>query len=326
MAEASDDGTASHPTRSARLGELDANVTSGGAASAPVDAARGEVDLGQLLDELRAAQLELTAHQKRETIAELAVGIAHEVNTPAQYVLDNVSFLQRAFDKLLKLVEAQSNLVEAVRNSEPTSLALEAADGARREVKLDYLARQVPRAVEQSLQGLEEISTIVKAMKEFSRPSGPEKQPSDLHDLIEGVTVVTRGEWRYVAELDLDFDWNLPPVPLRRNEIAQAILNLVLEAARAVAAALPQASSHKGRITIATKLAGKQVEIRVSHSRRGAPESGQAEDLDAAGSPAGPRSLAFTRGVVVEHGGSLELEPRSNSGACFVICLPLAPS
>lgn len=271
-----------------------------------------EPRLRQALDELGHLKVELAAQRKLETISHYAAGICHEVNTPAQYVTDNVSFLQRAFDKLLKLVEAQGAVIDAVRGAEPTALPLEAADAARRDVKLDYLMRQVPRAVEQSLQGLEQISSIAKALKELSHRSGVEKQPSDLHDLIEGVTVVGRSEWRHVAELELDFDWDLPPVPLVRNDVALALLRSIVEGAQAISAALPQASNHKGRIAIGTKLLGKQAQLRVRCEPRAATSTSNSGALD------------FTRTVVVDgHGGSVDFEGTPNGGSLLTICLPL---
>lgn len=319
--------TGRHTTRSARL--LETHPESADSAGVSAELADCKLRLAQTLDELRVAQSTLLRVQKLETLTLLAAGIAHEVNTPAQYVTDNVSFLQRAFDKLLKLVDAQSSLVESVRDRAPTALALDAADAARREVKLDYLTRQVPRAIEQSMQGLEQISSIVKAMKEFSHPSGLEKQPSDLHELIECVTVVARSEWRYVAEIDLDFDWNLPPVPLVRNDLGQVMLNLIVNAAQAIATALPQASSHKGRIVIATKLDGDRVRVLVSDNGGGIPEAARARVFEPgfstkpAGTAAG-QGLALARAIVEgKHGGTIAFETTAGSGTTFVLSLPL---
>ncbi len=297
--------------------------------STQAELAECKARLAHALDELRAAQSKLAQIQKLDSIALLAAGIAHEVNTPAQYVTDNLSFLQRAFDKLAKLVDAQSTLIEAVRGGASIQLALEAADTARHDVKLDYLSRQVPRAIEQSMQGLEQISTIVKAMKEFSHPSGAEKQPSDLHDLIECVTVVARSEWRYVAEIDLDFDWNLPPVPMVRNEIGQVVLNLIINAAQAIAAALPQSAHHKGRIVIATKFTANQAQVLVSDNGGGIPEAVRARVFEPGFSTKSAHSagqgLAFARAVVEgKHGGSIDFETKTGSGTTFVLCLPLA--
>src|SRR4051812_9789023 len=128
--------------------------------------------LAKALDELRLTQAKLLQAQKLQAIGQLAAGIAHEVNTPAQYVTDNVSFLQRAFDKLWRVLDAQSSALSAARNGDATPQSFELVDEARTAAKLDYLARQVPRAIEQSLSGLGQVSSIVKAMKEFSHPSG----------------------------------------------------------------------------------------------------------------------------------------------------------
>jgi signal transduction histidine kinase len=287
--------------------------------------------LAKALDELRLTQAKLLQAQKLEAIGQLAAGIAHEVNTPAQYVTDNVSFLQRAFDKLSRLIDAQAQLIEAVRSGSATEQALENADAARKAAKLDYLSRQVPRAIEQSLEGLGQVSSIVKAMKEFSHPSGAEKQPFDIHDLIESTSIVARNEWKYVADLQLDFDWSLPAVLLLRNEFSQVMLNLIVNAAHAIAASLPPGSNDKGKIVISTKAVGLNVEVRVSDNGTGIPESARARVFEPffttkeVGKGTG-QGLAIAYSVVVDkHGGSIHFETEEGRGTTFTVSLPLSP-
>jgi two-component system NtrC family sensor kinase len=286
--------------------------------------------LAKALDELRLAQAKLLQAQKLEAIGQLAAGIAHEVNTPAQYVTDNVSFLQRAFDKLWRLLDAQGNLVEAVRAGDATPHAVETIDELRKTTKLDYLARQVPRAIEQSLEGLGQISAIVKAMKEFSHPSGAEKQPCDIHDVIESTSIVARNEWKYVAELQLDFDWSLPPVLLLRNEFSQVMLNLIVNAAHAIADSIPTGSAAKGKIVVATKAVGRHVEVRVSDTGSGIPPAAQARVFEPffTTKPAGKgtgQGLAIAYSVVTEkHGGTIAFETQVGKGTTFIITLPLS--
>jgi signal transduction histidine kinase len=287
--------------------------------------------LAKALDELRMTQAKLLQAQKLEAIGQLAAGIAHQVNTPAQYVGDNVSFLQRAFDKLLRLVEAQSNLVEGIRSGDATPQALDTVDAARATAKLDYLERQVPRAIAQSLEGLGQISSIVKAMKEFSHPSGAEKQPFDLHDVIESTSIVAKNDWKYVAELHFDFDWSLPPVLLLRNEFSQVVLNLIVNAARAITASLPPGSADKGKIVIATKAVGSNVELRITDNGTGIPQAVQARVFEPffitkeVGKGTG-QGLAIAYSVIVDkHGGTLSLESREGHGSTFIISLPLTP-
>ena len=288
--------------------------------------------LAKALDELRLTQAKLLQAQKLEAIGQLAAGIAHEVNTPAQYVTDNVSFLQRAFDKLSRLIEAQSQLVEAVRSGDATTQALENVDAARKAAKLDYLSRQVPRAIEQSLEGLGQVSSIVKAMKEFSHPSGAEKQPFDIHDLIESTSIVAKNEWKYVAELQLDFDWSLPAVLLLRNEFSQVMLNLIVNAAHAIAASLPPGSSEKGKIVVSTKAVGLNVEVRVADNGTGIPPAARARVFEPffttkeVGKGTG-QGLAIAYSVVVDkHGGTIQFETEEGRGTTFIVTLPLSPS
>lgn len=214
-------------------------------------------------DDLRPGQAQRLPAQELEAASQLLTGIAHEVNTPVQYVTDNLSFLQRAFDKLWRLLNAQASLIEAVRAGDVTAQALDSVDALSATIKLDYLARQVPRAIEQSRAGLEQVGSVVKTMREFSHRSGAKREPCDIHELIESTTIVAKNEWRDVADLELDFDWNLPPVPLRRNELSQVMLSLIVNAAHAIADCLPQASADKGKIKISTAGVGDHVEVRV---------------------------------------------------------------
>jgi two-component system, NtrC family, sensor kinase len=288
--------------------------------------------LAKALDELRLTQAKLLQAQKLEAIGQLAAGIAHEVNTPAQYVNDNVTFLQRAFDKLLRLLDAHASLAEGVRAGDATPQAVNAIDTLRAGIKLDYLTRQVPRAIEQSLEGLGQICSIVKAMKEFSHPSGAEKQPFDIHDIIESTSIVAKNEWKYVAELQLDFDWSLPPVLLLRNEFSQVMLNLIVNAAHAIAGSLPAGSTKKGKIVVSTRAVGGNVEVRVIDDGGGIPEAVRARVFEpffttkAVGKGTG-QGLAIAYSVVVDkHGGSISFDSEEGRGTSFIITLPLAAS
>lgn len=288
-----------------------------------------KVKLTAALDELRLTQAKLLQAQKLQAIGQLAAGIAHEVNTPAQYVTDNVTFLQRSFERLLALLAAQEDVMAAVRRGDATPQSLEPVDELRRKTKLDYLKEQVPRAIQQSLEGLGQVSAIVKAMKEFSHPSGAQRQPFDIHDVIESTSLVAKNEWKYVAELRLDFDWSLPPVLLLRNEFSQVILNLLVNAAHAIAATLPPGSSEKGQITIVTREHEGFVEVRVSDTGTGIPEELRSRVFEPffttkeVGKGTG-QGLAIAYSVIVDkHGGTIGLESELGQGTTFIIQLPL---
>lgn len=286
--------------------------------------------LAKALDELRLTQGKLLQAQKLQAIGQLAAGIAHEVNTPAQYVTDNVSFLQRAFDKLLRLIEAQGNALEGVRAGQPLASALEPVDAARAAAKLDYLTRQVPRAIEQSLAGLGQVSSIVKAMKEFSHPSGAEKQLADVHELIECSSAVSKNEWKYVAEMSFDFDRSLPPVPVLRNELSQVFLNLIVNAAHAIADKNAPEPGNLGKITLSTCKLGDSAEIRVSDTGSGIPEAIRSRIFEPffTTKPVGKgtgQGLAICYSVIVDkHRGNISFDSAPGRGTTFVIRLPLA--
>jgi len=281
------------------------------------------------IDELRQAQQRLIQAQKLEGIGQLAAGIAHEINTPSQYVTDNVSFLQRAFSKLRGVLEAQAAVVDAARGGRDVSRELETLDGVLQASKLAYLLDQTPRALEQSLQGLSHVNSIVKAMKEFSHPSGADKQLVDVHELIECSSAVARNEWKYVADVSFDFDRSLPLVPVLRNELSQVLLNLIINAAHAIADVQTPESTSLGKITFSTSRVEGAAEIRVSDTGSGIPEAIRSRIFEpffttkGVGKGTG-QGLAICYSVVVDkHHGEIRFDTALGRGTTFVIRLPL---
>jgi len=281
------------------------------------------------IDDLRQAQQRLIQAQKLEGIGQLAAGIAHEINTPAQFVSDNVSFLERAFKKLGTVLRAYQAVAASARQSEVAAAELSLLDDVLKSTRLDYLLEQMPRALGQSLEGLSHVSSIVKAMKEFSHPSGGEKQLVDLHALIQSASVVARNEWKLVAEMAFELDPSLPPVPVLRNELSQVLLNLIINAAHAIAER-PAATGALGKITIFTRKLSEGVEIRVADDGAGIPEAIRGRVFEPffttkqVGKGTG-QGLAISYSVVVDkHGGSIGFESEVGRGTTFVIRLPSA--
>ena len=282
------------------------------------------------IDDLRQAQHRLIQAQKLEGIGQLAAGIAHEINTPTQYITDNVSFLQRAFVKLRAVIDAQKSVADAARAGREASAELESLEAVAKSSKLDYLLEQAPRALAQSLEGLAQVSAIVGAMKEFSHPSGAEKQPANLHDIIESSAMVAKNEWKYVAEVAFEFDQNLPPVPVLRNQLSQVLLNLIVNAAHAISEAQPEGKGGLGKITIRTRQLEGAAEIRVTDSGAGIPEAIRSRIFEpffttkGVGKGTG-QGLAICYSVIVDkHRGRIGFETELGRGTSFVISLPLA--
>lgn len=271
---------------------------------------------------------QLVQAQKLESIGQLAAGIAHEINTPTQFIGDNLRFLKDAFTDLLPLVAARG-LMEDIRSDlTPAPSESPVLSPSTWSSDLDYLIREIPKAIEQSLEGVDHVANIVRSMKEFSHPDGDEMQPVDINKALESTLTVCRNEWKYCADAMLDLDPNLPLVNCLAGACNQVFLNLIVNAAQAIVDRQSRGDAAKGVITIRTRLAENWVEIRVSDNGCGIPDAIRDRIFDPffttkeVGKGTG-QGLAIARSVVVDrHGGELVLETTVGQGTTFVVRLP----
>jgi signal transduction histidine kinase len=285
--------------------------------------------LSRTLVELKQAQSQLVEANKLESIGQLAAGVAHEINTPVQYVADNAGFLKEAFAKLMAAMADAMGVVRQFAASSSDATPLRELDERLAAQRVTWICAEIPRAIEQSLEGLERVTTIVSAMKEFSHPSAAEKRLTDLHEAIKTTITVARHEWKYVAEVDTQFDANVPQIPCLRNELNQVILNLIVNAAHAIAERAGEGNGEKGLISVSTELIGKEVELRIRDNGSGIPKAvaGRIYDPFFTTKPVGKgtgQGLAIARSVVVDkHGGSIRFESEVGAGTCFFVRLPI---
>ena len=277
-------------------------------------------------------EVQLRQAQKLESIGQLAAGIAHEINTPTQYIGDNTRFLQDAFKDITKVLDHYDRLLQAARQQQVTPELVSATTAAVEAADLAYLTQETPKSIEQTLQGVARVAKIVRAMKDFSHPGAVEKVPTDLNQAIESTVTVAHNEWKYVADLDLVLEPHLPRVSCLPAEINQVILNLVINAAHAIGDVVGDGSHRKGRIRVSTSQQGEWVEIRVQDSGTGIPESARARIFEpffttkAVGKGTG-QGLAIAHLVVVkQHGGTIEFETERGQGTTFIVRLPLQSS
>lgn len=281
------------------------------------------------ITEQKKFEEELSQAHKMEAIGTLAGGIAHEINTPTQYVGDNTRFLKEAFDDLNPLLLKYQTLVNVVREGGATEVLLQDIETTAESIDLPDLLEEIPTSIHQNLEGVKSISKIVRSMKEFSHPSTEEKSPVDINRAIESTITVAQNEWKYVAEVKTEFDTNLPPVPCFQGELNQVILNMIINAAHAISDVVRDGSNEKGVITVQTRRDGDWAEIRIADTGTGIPEENRTLIFNLffttkeVGKGTG-QGLAISHSVIVEkHGGELDFETQSGKGTTFIIRLPL---
>jgi two-component system NtrC family sensor kinase len=271
--------------------------------------------------------IELQLAQKLESVGRLAAGIAHEINTPIQYVGDGVYFLRSAFEDFNHLIDGWRNAVDAL-DDDPAhgELRLEVAELAAKH-DLEFLRGEIPKAFDRTADGVERVTNIVKAMKEFAHPDANEQSPADLNHAIDTTLLVATNEYRYSAKIHTEFA-ELPDVVCNIGELNQVFLNLIVNAAHAIHDAGKDVNT--GEIKISTALAGDSVVIRISDNGCGVPPENLSRLYDPffttkeVGRGTG-QGLAICHSIIVDkHGGTISASSNVGTGTEFTLRLPIA--
>lgn len=274
----------------------------------------------------------LVQSQKLEAIGQLAAGIAHEINTPTQYVNDNVNFIGESIGPLQEFFAKHLSLIEELQKDRVSHTKLGEYIEYTEAMDIEFLMDEIPLAITQSIEGLNRISTIVQAMKEFSHPSTANKVPGDINKALRNSVQVSANVWKYVADIQFDLDERLPLVPCFLGEINQVFLNLIVNAAHAIEAKTAIDGGEKGVIKISTSATSSSVTIQVEDTGCGIPDSIIDRIFDPffttkeVGQGTGQGlSMAFST-VEENHQGAISVSSALNRGTTFTIRLPLHPS
>ena len=273
-------------------------------------------------------EAQLAQARKLESIGHLAAGVAHEINTPVQYIGDNIRFLIESAARLHALHDEYERLLQACKQGQVDEAVIEKVEAAIENAEVAYLLQEIPRALTESLEGIQRVTGIVQAMKEFSHPGTVAKTGVDLNHTIESTILVARNEWKYVAEVVTEFASPLPLIYCYPADLNQVILNLIVNAAHAIEDMASTRAGSKGRITISTAFDGEWAEIRVQDTGSGIPESIRHKIFDPffttkeVGRGTG-QGLAIAHHIIVEkHQGTIHVESREGEGSTFVLRFP----
>ena len=289
----------------------------------------GLLILGQIITDRKRLEGHLVQAQKLESIGQLAAGLAHEINTPIQFIGNNANFIKEGLCGVRKVQDLYNGLEKILESGEDPESQLEKIKELRNEIDLPYLMEELPFAVDESLDGIKRVTDIVSAMKVFSGTGSREKTLVDLNQSIRNTITITKNEWKHVAEVEMDFDDDLPLVPCNSDDLFQVTLNLVVNAVHTISEELKEKRDQIGRIRISTKQVGNLVELRISDTGTGIPEEIRDRVFDpffttkevGNGSGLG-LSLAYSV-VVQNHDGSIEFETEMGEGTTFIVALPL---
>jgi signal transduction histidine kinase len=291
---------------------------------------RGETCLrGLMLDITRQRKLEsdLAQSQKLESVGRLASGVAHEINTPVQFVSDNVHFLRDSTTVLFDFISLLRESNHAVLAGTPSLAAAERAKAAEEKADLDYLIDDMPKAYAGCVEGLKRVATIVRSMKEFAHPDSSEMSSVDLNRAIQSTIVIASNEYKYVAEMETNLG-DIPAVACYVGDVNQAVLNIIVNASHAIADIVDKKGG-RGKITVATREEGGDVVISIRDTGGGIPEHIRARIFDpffttkGVGKGTG-QGLAIARSVIVDkHGGALTVETEVGKGTTFLLRLPI---
>jgi signal transduction histidine kinase len=286
--------------------------------------------LGTLM-ERKQIERELAQAHRLEAVGQLAAGIVHEINTPTQFVGDNTRFLRDAFTDINVLFDKLHQLLQEAKNGPNTSDLLTDIENCLCNANTQYLRKEIPLAIEQSLDGMERVSNIVQSMKEYSHPGTGKKQAIDLNRALESMLTIARNEWKYVAELQLDLAPDLPPVTCLPGDINQVFLNLIVNAAHAIEAKLGKNPRQKGTLAVRTRRDGDNIIIQIQDNGTGIPANIQDRIFDPffttkkVGCGTG-QGLTISRSIVVDrHGGTISFASEMGQGTTFTICIPFQP-
>ncbi len=274
----------------------------------------------------RRTQNDLERSQLLQNMGRLSAGIAHEINTPIQFIGDNLHFLAEAWEALCAQYR---HLLEIVRQA-----ALEPTTNAASQAGMSFILTEAPDAIRQSLDGIERISALISAMRDFSHLDERRMAAVDLNRAVQSVLTLLRNELKYTVDVQTELDPSLPEVYCSVDEISQAIINLLINAGDSIKEKIEKGLYRRGQISVRTRAMDEWVEISISDDAMGIPADIQPHIFerffttkrytDAKGTGQG---LAMVKAIVEQHHrGKLTFQTEIGQGTTFMLQIPVGGS
>ncbi len=301
----------------------------------PINDPEGKIS-GFLLTGLDITEKKITENkknieQKLVSLGELSAGVAHEINTPSQYIMSNLDFIKKSLKEIKVLYSKFTAVLDGLNNS--GSLRKKQFTEITEYIEkseIDYLFSEIPGAINQSQEGIDHITKIVKSMKSFARPDIGDKVKVNLNEMIGDVITISRNEWKYSAEMISDLNDEFLEIICNPAEINQTILELIINSSHAISEKIKNGIYEKGIIEISAKREGNKALIIVKDDGTGIPEDDKSRIFDpffttkdvGEGTGSG-LSYVYTT-IVRSHGGSIDIHSDKDTGTEFKIRLPVS--
>lgn len=280
-----------------------------------------------ITEELKVEQQKALS-QKLESIGSLAAGIAHEINTPMQFIGDNETFLKDSFQALMTFLSDMKSMYKYALPAELQDNVKDSIEALENQHDMEYITNQIPIAIDRSLFGISRVNKIITSLRNFSHSSNRDKAPSNINKAIEDTIIISTNEWKYVATMNTNLDASIPLVTCAIDEINQVFINMIINATHTIKDKIDTEEYRMGKIDISTQITNNEVEIIISDNGMGIPQEFTDKIFDPffttkeVGRGTG-QGLSIAHDIINKHNGRISFETEKGVGTSFHIFLPI---
>ena len=279
------------------------------------------------LTEYKQLQSKLQRARKLESVGQLAAGVAHEINTPMQFIYQNVEFSRHCFERIDRVFKAFDENLQKDGPSKPWEQRWDEMLAVKETEQYSMIRTELPEAIEECLDGVRRVVDIIQAMERFTLPGTEDFEPMDINKALKSATTVAQSALRKVALIDFQLEPGIPEVNCMGHEINQVLLNLIINAADAIAEKYGESQDVRGHLTLRTLSETDHVLISVEDDGCGISEDIVDRIYDPffttkdVGQGTG-QGLALAYNAVQKHGGTIDFDSTPGEGTTFTIRLP----